>query len=472
MLAGINKVLLPPFLLGTAASLYVFTTAIYILYINGVISDQHLLQISSISLSAIVLQLIIVFMIHKYCGNSIYTNLATASFFALNVIAFHLLLLLGFDLLRTVEKIATFAGITAVFMLVLQKGHPKVVTWVTIIVFVASVFTAYSVGKLFNIPQVALPKSYVPYPEPMKRKPNLYLLSFDGLIDQDMLDLYFPDSDIKYDYIRTLQELDAQIITNSIANSSTHRTFNLMLAIDELWWLHLPFELHKRRLLTGVQDSPVYDILRRNSYNISLLHATDILSRGEETNIDFRYKEHFSLCDNYTKLSNFAFWGYCLIFGAEHHDLRGLDFMDSNLRQLVTSPREHKFVIAYWRIPGHTGRLYTWDNEERRYSFKKRFLDNIKTVSAVIKRNVNFIRSHDPEAIILIFGDHGAYMTRGSKLEDGIFTAEQFRRDQHGIVLATINHGDCNLQRRSAAAGETYIAQVLLNLISCLHKEQ
>ena len=469
MLAGINKVLLPPFLLGTVASLYVFTVIISILLGRGSISNQHILQLSSISLSAIALQLIIILIIRKYCRTTIYTNLVAASFFALNLIAFHLLLTPGFPLLHTAIKIATFAGIAAISLLVLAKGHPKVVTWATIIAFAASVFTATSIGKdILNTNQAALPKNYLSNLEPLrlKRKPNLYLLSFDGLIDQDMLDFHFPDRDIKSDYTRTLEELGAQIIPNSVADSGTLITFNLMLAMDYPWWRDLPSELHRQRLLTGVQNSQIYDILRKNGYSISLLHVNDYLSRAEKTNIDFHYKEHFNICDGRGELSNFAFWGYCPIFAAEHYDLRGLDFMDSKLQQLVTSPREHKFVIAYWLIPGHTYRLYNWHDEERRNSFKKHFFDNFEAVSAVMKRNVNFIRSHDPEAIILIFGDHGVGITKGTKPEDGIFTKEQLRRDINGIILAAINHGGCQLQ---SADGETYIGHALLNLILCLY---
>ena len=470
MLAGINKVLLPPFLLGSAASLYVYADIISILLGRGFVSNEHILQLSSISLSAIALQLIITLTIHKYCSNAIYANLAAALFFALNLVSFHLLLLPDFARLHTVLKIATFTSIAAVFLLILVKGHPKVVTWATIIAVAASAFTATSASKdILNTTQVALPEGYASNLEPMKRKPNLYLLAFDGLIDHDMLDLHFPDRNIKYDYTRTLQELGTQIIPNSIADSSTIITFNLILAMDYFWWNNLPSELHRRRLLTGVQNSPIYDIFRKNGYSISLIHVNDYLSRAEKTNIDFYYKEHFNLCDSRGELSNFAFWGYCPIFAAGHHDLRGLDFMDRKLRQLVTSPQEHKFVIAYWLIPGHPGRLYNWNNEERRHSFKKQFFDNFEEVSAVIKRSVNFIRFHDPEAIILVFGDHGSGITKGIKPEDGIFTAEQLRRDRHSITLAAINHGDCQLQ---STTGETFIGHALKNLISCFYHKQ
>ena len=464
---------LPPYLLGTAASLYVFADVIRSLVNIFYVSNAEIIRLGFIAFAAIALQLAITAACGRRCNNEIYINFVAAVFFSLNLILFHLILLPDFVLAHTAIKILIFAGVTASFFAVLWKGHPTIVTWLTIIMIVAAALAAAKTSNdLFNMEPVPIPDN--DYQASIKRKPNIYLLSFDGLMDQDMFHIHFPASDAEPAHIARLKELGAESIDNGAAYDDTIMTFNLMLAMNYTWWENLPTELHKRRLLTGEQNSVLYDFLNRNGYTISLVYVNDYLSRGEKTNINFHYlHRHSNVCHKSGELTKLvAFWFYCQIFVEPADQSKYLDFMDITLQQLVTSPQPHKFVLAYWTIPGHVDAFsYDWHNKENVRSFKNQYLANITTTADVISRSVNFIKLHDPGAIILVFGDHGAFITKGTKPEEKIFTREQQYMDTRGITLAAINHGNCQLQADTSQIPQAYLSYInhaLMRLMACL----
>jgi hypothetical protein len=84
----------------------------------------------------------------------------------------------------------------------------------------------------------------------------------------------------------------------------------------------------------------------------------------------------------------------------------------------------------------------------------------------LMKEIVGHIRKHDPDAIMLIFGDHGALLTRG--MEEGesnaVYTAEDVVLDRYGVTFAVFPADFCRDRFRAGYA----LANIMVDVVQCM----
>ena len=103
------------------------------------------------------------------------------------------------------------------------------------------------------------------------------------------------------------------------------------------------------------------------------------------------------------------------------------DFLLRELTNLDGS--RPKFVIAHLWMPGHTGRFNYYDKEDRE-NYIEYYYRESNRAGLYLRQIIEHLRSNDPNAILFVFGDHGAKLSKGIKIEeDPTF----FLQDRFGV---------------------------------------
>src|SRR5262245_26052973 len=111
-----------------------------------------------------------------------------------------------------------------------------------------------------------------------KRKPNVYLLSFDALTTGGIVAKYFNiPTPLRYDEV--LEANQVRVLRNAFADRvPTRPSLNSLLALDIDWFDGLS-DAFRLSFFTGRQPSPVVEIFRHNGYRVQTMHRTFYLGR-------------------------------------------------------------------------------------------------------------------------------------------------------------------------------------------------
>ena len=114
-----------------------------------------------------------------------------------------------------------------------------------------------------------------------------------------------------------------------------------------------------------------------------------------------------------------AFWGYCWSRAAEDDEAGRLPAGDFLVQELANvgggSPR---FVIAHLYLPGHTPMNFDHTNAGDRRRFLAAFERDFNTAATYLEQIIEHLRTNDTDAILFVFGDHGAQLSRRMDVED------------------------------------------------------
>ena len=111
--------------------------------------------------------------------------------------------------------------------------------------------------------------------------------------------------------------------------------------------------------------------------------------------------------------------------------------------RLNSQSKEPVFTYLYTYNPiGHTPLTYDHNNSDQKSDYQTYFQKNAELLSKQLSELSEQIKKYDPNSVVMIFGDHGAYLSRSSKIEDN---PEFFIKDRHRIVIATAKtHHPCS----------------------------
>jgi len=145
-------------------------------------------------------------------------------------------------------------------------------------------------------------------------------------------------------------------------------------------------------------------------------------------------------------------------------------FRDIALQAAMDVRRSAKptVFIAYVYSPiGHTAGDFDFSSPEQFDAYREQFVSQSLLATEVIERNIVSIRSVDPAAIVLVFGDHGSYLSRSFELvEDPKF----FYADRHRVFLAVASGGHHCGSPAQVHSGGIYNtpSRMLLDIMLCL----
>ena len=259
----------------------------------------------------------------------------------------------------------------------------------------------------------------------LSKTPNLYFISFDALVPRALLKKYL---DVETTGFHALFDARFRRFPNLFANGGdTKQTLYTLLALDPRVHETQAAVLGDTRTFSGQHPSPLLGILRRSGYETSTLFYNHYFGNHKGPWVDnYAYFEDRTLCSMLdAPIRPWAFWGYCRWFDHES---------PTYLVERITSVNVDggpQFMMAHILVPGHTHVLtYRHGDAEGLAAWREQYLRNIEEAAHYLDLIVRHVEA-DPDAILLVYGDHGMIVSRGMEYDDD---PEFFTQDVYGVL--------------------------------------
>lgn len=249
-----------------------------------------------------------------------------------------------------------------------------------------------------------------------RETPNLYFISFESLIPRSLLKKHYGTDTSPF---HDLFEANFRRFPNLFSEGTTTRdALNLILALDKEMFLGARYK-YRYNLFSGVQPSPLLNILRNNGYETSSFYHSTWLGQYKGPHIDhYTNRTDPSVCDYIsTEKWPITFWGYCTFpRGAGWRSLaKYIEYSKS-----LTANERPQFLMAHIDGPGHTFHEYRYYDQSRRNAEIRRYTQSLRNGSAVrdLEAILEHLKNNDPDAILYVYGDHGPGLSQGVSFED------------------------------------------------------
>jgi hypothetical protein len=294
----------------------------------------------------------------------------------------------------------------------------------------------------------------------------IYLIGFDALISKAAFNRFMelPGEPV---WNATLEDLGFNVSTDAIAaGNATRPSFNNLLNLGNGVDVENP-----GKFFSKIELNPAYRVFNEAGYQVQFLSSTSYFGTGIGKSIAHFYPSALSgFCDFIPQS-----FGILMCRKPVRKFLRNLmgEFSEPNAleshfleRIEITKNQPNWVTVAYLLSPGHTPSYgeYRFDDVVAKQKYISNFQVKSVEASAKINKIVSSILHLQPEAIIIVFGDHGAWMTRGAEVGKSPYTKEEIDLDQLGITFAVYPSDFCSRHFKKGYRVEKLVP----NLMDCL----
>ena len=274
-----------------------------------------------------------------------------------------------------------------------------------------------------------------------ERRPNLYFVSFDAMAPRALLRKYM---DVETTTFHEVFEPRFRRFRNFFVNALyTTMSLQVALALDERWHGLLGSrQSTELAIFSGGSPGPLFHILRNNGYETHTAYEDEFFGKTKGPYVDhyFTGSAH-TLCDMVDPhVRAVSFWGYCLWDGERpgtgHHTSgkrRVLEYLSG-----ISSRKGPQFVMAHLYTPGHTNLFFRYHDEGHLRRFRSNYLRGSIDAAHLLALLLHHLRERDPEAILLVYGDHGPFLSRNVAFAD----APEFVVQDHYGALGGVHPPD------------------------------
>ena len=304
--------------------------------------------------------------------------------------------------------------------------------------------------------------------------PNLYFVSFESMAPRSLLGKYLGVEDTEF---HRLFDTHFRRFPNFFANAvNTINSLNSLLALDTDVYSSMRRELQGRGdssnlfLFSGRNPSPLLGILHENGYTTTSVYANSYLGKRAGPYIDnYIFFEKKILCSLPATSSRrlVAFWGYCPFSGAPHVDKRIAAELTVERITKTSTEEGPQFVMAHINSPGHPDDSFRYSNAAQLQKFRALYIKNAEErATHYLKAIIGHLEENDPDGILLVYGDHGPYMSQGLEFEGN---REFVFQDRYGILGGVYPPGVCAAEFDDASAkGYMTILDAVHAVLRCL----
>ena len=279
-----------------------------------------------------------------------------------------------------------------------------------------------------------------------RETPNLYFVSFDAMAPRSLLKKYLGLETTKF---HDLFDINFRRFPNFFANSvKTKKSLNTVLALDVDAYTAQRTELVARghdpdpRLFSGRNPSNLLGILHGNGYETTSIYADSHF--GDKKG---KYINNYIISSNKTVCSlldagirDFSFWGYCrFLFGKGVVGSRATALSAEQITK-VNADDKPQFVMAYLYAPGHVGKSFRYDDAEQLEEFRRDYINGSERAARYLDLIIRHLEENDPGAILLVYGDHGPFLSQGLRFADD---PEFVFQDNYGILGGVYPRDTC-----------------------------
>ncbi|MCH9845859.1 MAG: hypothetical protein K0U39_10180 [Alphaproteobacteria bacterium] len=425
----------------------------------------------------LVLQYITLKKIERRIKNINLFNGCVALFFVLNFLYFYILNNVDYLALSYFKSSLILLGI-GLFIYLLIKYSERWVLSLFLCLSIMSCISKITTGSTRIIDKFIIPDEH-PLPENylaqnFVKTPNIYLLSFDAMISQNAARLLLRlDDDESPAFIDALKEVGVSFIPNAFSDTKTSSgAFSTLAALDLKWYrdLYGDHENYGTELVSGSQWGPLYDIFKKNGYQIQIVASELFRSKLKvrDRGVEHIFHKGDGFCRHIHNKN--AFWNYCGVKDIWFNTFvpRDADLYEKRIELAAKSDNPY-FTIVYTYSPGHKRRhINVAYDEQELLAYKKRYLSSSQQTAEYIRNYIKIIRQYDSEGIILFNADHSAFIASNANekkiRKNSPFSQRELKIDNHGILMATLDPHGCKI----AEPIVTTSIDMIYNLLTCL----
>jgi hypothetical protein len=283
-------------------------------------------------------------------------------------------------------------------------------------------------------------------------RPNIYFFIYDAYGNRDAYrQVHGFDNEAQYAALEAAGFKVVHTFSNYTATWPT--TLSFFLGEHHYYALSSGVDDSKfgRSMMAGLSPNPVLQALRRNGYRIQYIHHNDyfVTTRGT---LDFNYPE-------VRADSALAVFGNPIIDrligvagdkAAKIGNNAQMQVLLANIKPAASETGQPWFTFAHVALPAHSPTNKTWQELDGYSEIYKR---RTGEANAHMSKVIAAIKQRDPDAIIILIGDHGSWRYRNvwgkEKDPNAIMQAAGVEPmivtlDVFGIMIAIYSNGRCD----------------------------
>ncbi len=251
--------------------------------------------------------------------------------------------------------------------------------------------------------------------------PSVYLLVYDAYVANETMLAYGIDNHSQEQY---LEKLDFQMYprTYSVAGLS-------IVTMSRVLNASVDFSGNRREEVSG--DGIVQNLLKGFGYKTYGVFSSDYFFRGIAPSYDYSFPSFSSSANTLLK---------AILIGEFRFDV-GFDkvsreqFIEEKINLFSEETEDPKFIYMHTNLPGHTQ-----DSGACLPNEAELFGERLLRANLEMRQDVETIIENDPEAIVIVAGDHGPYITKNCTNTRGSYDISEISRldiqDRFGTFLA------------------------------------
>lgn len=358
-----------------------------------------------------------------------------------------------------------YALIGAVFVVVLLRGARRQLNaFLALLSLVASV--SWAIGAMDTSQDWISTVRQDFEAAKFKRKPNIYLMIYDSYTTEDAYRKIFD-----FDNTTHRQALENRKL--KVLDTFGNYRMTLQTAVALFLGTHHYYSTETgfndtqsgRPFLAGVVHNPVLQTLKANGYALQYIHGLDYFV-NEQGMLDYMFPEKPSF-------SALRVFGTPLLKRKRRITLESQ--MEALYARLPLPPGDKGtpwFTFVHVNLPSHANLIHDW---RRLAAFEQTFREKTATANTHMLALIDRIRARDPEAVVIVLGDHGPHRYNklaeaadvNAALAEAGATHEIVALDLFGIMIAIGSDGLCD---DHIYAGISPV-NLMRSLIACLAQD-
>ena len=384
------------------------------------------------------------------------------------------------------KLIILFLFIFVFFIISKRVFERKNIIFILISILLISISSGISIFlKEHNYLQNVNPSNFPLIPK-FEKKPDIFLLGIDGLIPLSMLEKFYYD----YSSLKIKTENFHDIKNSFAPKTPTEFSFKNIMNISQ------NYPNLKKQAFIGQQNSLLFEIFKKNGYNIHTGFSINFFGSSKGKHID-KYivydnsgsyrssiacldKSRFLFLPKYLSLCrsnsiNRIISNFIYVFFPSQKSKSEFSSETSFLLPHLNKTKNPKLLLYHsLKYTGHTASDYDHSNQNQRQNFSKHYIDKYKKAFLFINETFKYIKNNNPNAIVLFFGDHGSFLY--IKDNDKFLNQDQFLLpqerdfllDRHAIRQLYLKTNNSCISENKYSQIYSTTSREIANIIFCL----
>ena len=388
------------------------------------------------------------------------------------------------------KLIILFLSIFVFFIISKRVFERKNIIFILISILLISISSGISIFlKEHNYLQNVNPSNFPLIPK-FEKKPDIFLLGIDGLIPLSMLEKFYYD----YSSLKIKTENFHDIKNSFAPKTPTEFSFKNIMNISQ------NYPNLKKQAFIGQQNSLLFEIFKKNGYNIHTGFSINFFGSSKGQHID-KYivydnsgsyrssiacldKSRFLFLPKYLSLCrsnsiNRIISNFIYVFFPSQKSKSEFSSETSFLLPHLNKTKNPKLLLYHsLKYTGHTASDYDHSNQNQRQNFSKHYIDKYKKAFLFINETFKYIKNNNPNAIVLFFGDHGSFLY--IKDNDKFLNQDQFLLpqerdfllDRHAIRQLYLKTNNSCISENKYSQIYSTTSREIANIIFCLSSDK